>query len=250
MKKLLGAIVLVGTSTPVLAVDATPFFSVYAGVSGWSSEFSGDIGDTDTDVDVLGFDDETNTTFFVAFEHAVPFVPNIRLENTDVSTSGTEVLSEGFQFDDILFPAGSEVSTDLDLSFLDATLYYEIAMFDFGLTFRQFDAELSASASTGAGSLSESEEVDGVLPMVYVQTKIDLPLTGLYTRGNINAISYDGQSVTDYRIAVGYEIELSVFADVGVELGYRGFEIDLGDDEDYEADIEVSGAYLGASLKF
>ncbi len=248
MKKFLTSAALVFASTPVFALDATPLFSVYGGVGSWSTEVSGDLGDSETDVNDLGLGDESNNYIYVAFEHAVPFIPNVRLERSAISSSGDSVLTDAFVFGDSSFDA--DVATEIDITMTDAVLYYEIAMVDFGLTFRQFDAEVSAVGTIEGTEETESEEVDGVLPMLYVQTKIDLPFTGLYVTGNANAISVDDKSIIDYRAAVGYGIEIPVIAEIGLELGYRAFEIDLGDDEDFAGNIEFSGVYFGANVKF
>ncbi len=251
MRNLVITSMLIFASTPALAIDATPLFSVYAGAGSWNAEFSGELGalGETASFDELGFDDENNVYLYVAFEHAVPFIPQVRLETIDIGSSGIGTLTDAFTIGDETFNLGTEVDTEFDLSFVDASLYYEIAMFDFGVTLRQFDVDATA-VSTADATLSDSESVDGVLPMAYLQTKIDLPLTGLYLTGSVNTISYDDKSVTDFRGAVGYGIELSFLAEIGLELGYRSFEIDLGDEEDLVGDIELSGAYFGANVKF
>jgi len=246
MKKLLAAMVLAVASPAVMAVDATPFFSVYVGGGSWKADFSGGLGDFDTDLEELGFDEESNGFFYAAFEHAVPLIPQVRLERTNVSSSGSGTLTGSFSIGDETFTVGTDVASEFDLTLTDAVLYYELLMFDFGLTLRQFDAEAAAVSAT----LSDSEEVDGVLPMVYLQAKVDLPFTGFYATGSANAISYDDKSVTDFRAAVGYAFDISILAEIGAELGYRSLEIDLGDEEDFTGDIELSGAYFGLNVKF
>lgn len=252
MKKLLAALTLAMASPAVLAIDATPLFSVYVGGGAWQGEYSGELGESQTDLDDLGFDDESNGYVFAAFEHVLPFIPQIRLERTSISSSGNGEFSGGDFFDLDDFEFSGSVETELELTFTDAVLYYEIAMFDFGVTLRQFDAEVKATGFVeGLGTQTEEDDVDGVLPMLYLQTKIDLPLTGFYVTGNVNTISYDDKSITDYRIAAGYEIEIPIIVDIGFEAGYRSFEVDLGDDEDdFDADIEVAGPYLGVNVKF
>lgn len=252
MKKFLTSIVLIIASSPVFAVDATPFFSVYAGAGSWSAEISGDLGDSSTDVDDLGLNDESNAYFYVAFEHAVPLIPQIRIEQSSVTSEGSGTTL--FSFSDVDFTTDAAIDSEIDITMTDAVLYYEIAILDFGLTFRQFDAEVQATGSAdvlGVPTIvTESESVDGVLPMLYLATKIDLPFTGLYLTGNVNGISVDDKSIMDYRAAIGYGIEIPVLAEIGLELGMRSFTIDLGEDEDYAGDIEFSGAYFGVNVKF
>lgn len=271
MKKLISSIALAMLASPALAVDATPFFSVYGGIGSWSTEVSGSLGDSSTDVSDLGLSDESNAYFYVAFEHAVPFIPQVRLERSSISSSGNERINRDFVFAGETYEASTDVQTDIDIAMTDAVLYYELAMFDFGLTVRHFDADATVRGeqqnneltiaqkslpvagidpAPGSNTETTSETVNGYLPMLYLQTKIDLPFTGLYVTGNVNGIAIDGKSVTDYRAAVGYGIEISILAEIGLELGYRAFEIDLGDDEDFAGDIDFSGVYFGANVKF
>jgi len=248
MKHIIGSLVFAVASSPAWAIDATPFFSVYAGAGSWSTELSGDLGDTSTDIDDLGFDDEDNGYFYAAFEHAVPVVPNVRLEYIDLSTSGSGA-TDGFLIDELELVG--DIDSELDLTFTDIVLYYEIAMLDFGLTFRQFDAEISAEGSVAGQPeiVTERESADGVLPMLYAQAKVELPLTGFYITGSFSGISVGDISITDLRGAAGYGIELGPVAEVGVELGLRSFTLDLGDDEDFSGDIEFSGVYFGVGVK-
>lgn len=253
MKKFLTSTMLIIASSPALALDATPFFSVYGGAGSWATEVTGNLGSSSTDVEDLGYDDESNNYFYLAFEHAVPIIPNVRLERTSISTSGTGATS--FTLSGTDFSSAGDVVSEIDITMTDAVLYYELAMIDFGVTLRQFDAEVTATGFVDAGEgglIAEtvSEKVDGVLPMLYLQTKIDLPFTGLYVTGSANYIAIDGKSVSDYRAAIGYGIELSIVAEIGLELGFREFSLDLGDDEDYAADTTFSGAYFGANIKF
>lgn len=241
--------------TPLaLAQDLTPGAALYAGVGVWQPEFSGQLGDTDTDLDDLGFDDTDVNVFYVALEHPVPVLPNVRVELADIDESAVGTISESFTFEGVTFDASAEVQTDIELSYIDATLYYEVAMFDFGLTFRSLDASVSAATTDNNADFipqqSVKEEVDGVLPMLYGATKIDIPGTGLFITGAVNGISYDDNSVIDYRIAAGYEMELSVLASLGAEIGLRNFTIETSDDEDYQGEIELSGAYARINIQF
>jgi outer membrane protein len=248
MKKLISTIVLAALSPAVFAIDATPFFSVYAGGGAWQTDFTGTIGEPDFTVDMeeLGFSDETNGTFYVAFEHSVPVIPQVRLERTGISSTGLGTLTSEYRLGDGRFVVGEEVASEFDITLTDAVLYWEIAMVDFGITVRQVDVTVSAESGGG----SDTESFDGFLPMLYLQAKVDLPFTGLYFMGNANAISYDDKSITDFRAAIGYGIEISILAEIGLEVGYRSFEVDLGEEDDISGDIELSGPYAGVNIKF
>lgn len=233
-----------------VAADVTPLMEFSVGAGSWMTEYSGQIGDENNraDVDALDVDDTNNNFFYARFEHPVPFVPNIRLDHVSISTSGTGTLESSYTLGDETFTAGTEVASDWDLSMTDVALYYELAILDFGLNFRQFDVEIMAEE--GSSGRSAKESADLLLPMVFLQADVALPLTGLYVMGNVNAIAVDDKSITDYRAAVGYTIDLSVLSEVGLEIGYRGFEIDLGEDEDIAGEVEMSGVYFGANITF
>lgn len=241
---------LIFAASPVAFADVTPLFEFSAGAGSWSTEFSGEVGSDGNraSIDELDLKDSDNTFFYVQFEHPIPLLPNLRLDLTSISTDGTGTLENSYEIGDTFFPAGTEITSEMDLDFTDAILYYEIAVVDFGLNFRKFDVEITAEESI-TGEMAK-ESVDAVLPMAFLQADIDLPFTGLYVMGNVNVISYDDKSVTDYRAAVGYGIELSVLTEIGLELGYRSFEIDLGDDDDIAGDVEMSGMYFGANITF
>ena len=247
-KKLLASLALV--ISPAAFADVTPLFEFSAGAGSWSTEFSGEIGDGTNlaNLDELGLKDSDNTFFYVQFEHPVPLLSNLRLDLTSISTDGVGTLEGSYEIGGEVYPANAEIASELDLDFTDAILYYEVAILDFGLNFRKFDVEITAT-DLDSGETSE-ESADAVLPMVFLQADVDLPLTGLYVMGNVNIISYDDKSVTDYRAAVGYGIELSVLSEIGLELGYRSFEIDLGEDDDIAGDVEMSGIYFGANITF
>ncbi|VUD68053.1 hypothetical protein TDB9533_03963 [Thalassocella blandensis] len=237
-------------ASPSVFADITPLFEFSAGAGSWSTEFSGEVGSENNlaSIDELGLKDSDNTFFYVQFEHPIPLVPNLRLDLTSISTDGSGTLDNTYEIGDTVFPAGTEIISEMDLDFTDAILYYEVAILDFGLNFRKFDVEITATESSSGETATES--VDVVLPMVFLQADVELPFTGLYVMGNVNVISYDDKSVTDYRAAVGYGIELSVLSEIGLELGYRSFEIDLGEDDDIAGDVEMSGLYFGANITF
>lgn len=247
MKKFLTACAISLVAAPAFA-DVTPLFKVYGGVGQWTAEFSGDLGSTDTDISDLGFDEEDNTFFYAGFEHPVPLLPNIRIESTSISATGSATLSSDYEFNGTTFSESEVVDSEIDLTFTDGTLYWEILLIDFGLTLRQFDAEVSAESQTT--SEFREEKTDAVLPMLYLASQVDLPFTGVYVAGSVNAISFDGKSLTDFRGGVGYHLEVGPLAELGAELGYRSFSLDLGEDEDIEGKIDLSGIYFGVNVTF
>lgn len=222
-----------------------------AGAYSWQQNWEGDVqseqlGSNKVDLeDDLGYDDERNNSFFIAFEHPVPVLPNIRLQHTELEIDETNTLSRTITYEGNTYPVNTTVDSKTDLTHTDATFYYEIldniVSLDLGLTARYFDGEVRIA---GSGQ-SASSDLQGAVPLVFVGARADLPLTGLYAIGELQAMSYDGNSLRDLSVGVGYEIML-----VGLELGYRNFDVDLEGDDDEEANLTVDGYFLGVKVDF
>lgn len=240
-KKLLGALAL---TLPFSA--SADIIGVTAGAYTWNQSWEGNIQadqafDTKVDLeDDLGYDDERGNSFFIAFEHPIPLLPNIRLARTDLDISETNTLNRNIQYEGNTYAVTTQVNSEMDLSHTDATLYYEIldniVSLDIGLTARRFDgkAEISGSGQTG------SSDIEGTIPMLFVGARAALPLTGLYAAGEIHGLSAGGNSIIDTKLNIGYEIGI-----VAVELGIRNFDIDVEGDDDEEFNLTVDGAFLG-----
>ncbi len=233
----------------------------YVGGGIWQANIEGDVGadETPATIDELGVDDEQNTYYFIAIEHPVPVLPNIKVVYNDLSTQGEAVVSRSIVFDDITVPANAATRTEIDLSHTDYTLYWQLldnyASFDLGLTGRDFDGfasieyELGAFGETPAESGSEFEDLNEILPMLYTKLQLDLPFSGWFVGGSANYISVDGNSVADLEAKLGYMTD-GIGLDVGFDIGYRQMTLTVDDDENVEADISIDGAYASLIVHF
>jgi outer membrane protein len=230
--------------------SADTIIGLYGGAGQWQSDYSGEAGSVAVSLEDLNIRDESNNVFYIALEHPIPLLPNIKVQQVSLDTAATSTLSEGFVFDELAFPAGTEVVTKLDLSHSDATLYYEIldnwVNLDLGLTLRAFDGEASVS-SIDAG-LTETVELDAIIPMAYGKAQFDLPLTGWSVSASANLVSYDGNELSDYSAALAYDSDVLIVFDVGVEIGYRAMTLKL--EEDLDTDIELEGPYASVTFHF
>ena len=122
---------------------------LYAGAGIWSAGPGGNIGGTAVDVDALGLSSETNAFVYVALEYPVPALPHVKLQHTRLSSRGEGLLSRRFRLDDVEFFAGETVSTELDLTHIDAVMYYElldnVVSLDLGGTLRVFNGHARVS---------------------------------------------------------------------------------------------------------
>lgn len=226
-----------------------PLIDVYAGVQSWDADISGDIASGGNDADVEGdldFSSSRHNVFFVGLEHPVPLVPNARLRIGDISYSANGRVDD-FEFDGVPF-SDERVSSDLTIDYQDLTLYYTpfdlVFKLDFGLTIRRIDAELEVESRDNPAEASE--DASAVFPMLHVAARGDLPLTGFYAAGELNAISYDGSRLSDVRAALGWQSDFLL----AVEVGYSQLSIKLDDVSDLDADLSLGGPYLGLSLNF
>ena len=226
---------------------ADTLVGLYAGAGIWRAGPGGDIGATAADVDTLGLSAESNAFVYAAFEHGVPLLPNVKLKHSRLTSSGQGALSRQFRLDDVEFSAGEVVSTDLDLTHTDAVLYYEVldtvVSLDVGLTLRLFDGH--ARVAGRSRTLGESVDIDLAIPAAYGRALIGLP-GGFVLGAEANVIGYGGNSITDISGHIAYSYDSLV--DLGVEVGYRRFSLQVDDDAD--TDVGLGGPYATVTLHF
>lgn len=240
------------TASPLALSDT--ILGIYAGGGAWQTDFSGSVGDVGqptADLEDLGLNDQTTNFYFVALEHPVPLVPNVRLQHSDISLSETGTITQSFVIDGNSYSVDENVVSDFDLSHTDATLYYELldnwVNLDLGLTFRMFDGDISLRSQDR--DVAGSRAVDETIPMLYGKAQFDLPLTGFYVTAGGNYASYSGSDVSDLQAAVGFMSDGFVL-DFGVELGLRSFSITLDDVNHLNADMKLDGSFASVYFHF
>ncbi len=224
---------------------ADTIFGIYAGAGQWTSDYSGQAGDPAVTAKDLGFTDSDNSFFYVAIEHPVPLLPNIKLLHQEIQSSQSATLDQTFGLGGTNFT--DEINSDFDLSSNEATLYYELldnwVNFDFGVTLRQYDGYLKAESN----SESENVDLDVAIPLVYGKFQFDLPLSGLSVAVEANMIKYQENQLMDYNAKVAYLFD-SVL-DLSLEAGYRKLSLKV-DDDDIQTNLDLDGPYVGAMLHF
>lgn len=242
MKKImLAACVATMLSTPVYA---DTLLGVYIGGNIWHTETEGSFGET-SDQNNVNFDDESNGSFYIAIEHPIPLLPNLKIASTDLSTDGEGTFD--FEFEGV----SGAATTTFDTNFIDYTLYYELfdndlISIDFGLTARDIDADISVASASTEGELN----VSGIIPMVYLAAEIGLPTTPFNVFANGNLLSIDDNTVHDFQVGIGYEVIDNIVVDVDLTLGYRSIKLELDDLDDLTSDLEFDGFFLGAVVHF
>ena len=235
------------TATPLLAT--ADIAGLYAGTGVWQSSPTGTLGNTSISLEnTLNFDEENSNYFFIALEHPIPLLPNLRLTRTDLEWAGQGVVSAGTSLDEVVFPSDQAVAADLDLSHTEVTFYYEIldniVDLDLGLTARLFDGE----ASLIGANQQERVELDAVIPMLYGRAGIDLPFTGLSAAVSGNWVNVNDVSLTDWSAEVNYDFKIAPTLEAGLSIGYRSMLIEIDDQDELQSDAEFDGLFIGLRL--
>ncbi len=249
-KSLLGCAMLAAVATAPAQADT--LLGAYVGAQGWNMGVEGGFANEES-LTEFSYDDQTNSSLYVALEHPIPLVPNLKLVRTTMDTSGFTNLTTQFEFNGELYSADTDVSTDFEMSATDIILYYEIldndlVSIDIGLNGKYLDGTIMVSESET--NRTATEEFSGVIPMAYAKAEVGLPFTGLgvYAEGSFLAIG--DHSVSDIQAALTYSFVESLALDMTLQAGYRAVTVELDDIDDFYADLEFSGVFVGLEFDF
>lgn len=254
MKKAISALALTLASANAAAL---PGLDLWAGGYTWATEYSGSVQASasgqpfDLNLDsTLGLKDSDNTVIWAAFEHPIPLVPNIQVKKTDLQTTGNGTLSNTFTFAGQSYPADVNLNSNITLNHTDFTAYWGLPLplitIDYGINIRKFEGDLMINDGTAV--------IDAPVPMLFGRVGASLPLTGLQVMAEANYIGIKNTNHMDYQVVVRYTLPVVPVLDINLEAGYRAFELNIdptdfdGDENDLNADIDMSGIFLGVSL--
>lgn len=250
MKKNITALALLaGVLAGPAAADTV---GIYAGIGQWQNSFSGDLLKEQVSVkNDLGLKHADLTQWYVNLEHPLPVLPNVRLAYANVNEQGSGQINQSVRYDGITYPSGATVNSDIAIKMTDVTFYYELwdtgGDFDVGLTGRRLNGHLALSNDQlGRGQ----EKVDDWVPMLYLNGRVDLPMTGLYVGAQGNGVAYSGNRLADYRAFVGYDFDITGPVDVGLQFGYRRLDLKLKDIGSFEGNVKLDGAFANVTMHF
>ncbi len=211
-----------------------------------SGGFSNDGSNTE-----FNFEEQTNTNLYVAFEHPIPLIPNVKVQRTAMDTQGDVILDAQFTLGDKVFAANGNAFTDVSLTTTDFILYYELfdndlVSFDVGLNAKHIDGEFLATVDGETGR----EEFSGPVPMVYSRLAVGVPFTGFGAFVEGSFLSIDDHTISDYQAAITYSLMGNLAIDLTLQLGYRAVTLELDDLDDIYSDLEFKGIYAGLEVHF
>jgi outer membrane protein len=232
---------------------ADTLLGLYIGAQGWNMETIGGFSEDGTNTDFI-FEDQSQSNLYMAFEHPLPLIPNIKLQRTTMDTSGNVLLDRNFVFGGKLFSINSEATSDVQLTTTDVILYYELfdndlISFDVGLNAKYIDGELLVTDKNDPTVIGR-EEFSGPIPMFYSRLAVGLPLTGFGAFVEGSFLSVDDHTLSDYQAAITYSLMENLAIDVTFQLGYRAVSLELEDLDGIYSDLEFKGAYAGLEVHF
>ncbi len=238
---------------PLANAKADTVLGVYAGAQGWNTSTSGGFSESSTGNAAFDLDSQTNTSLYVAFEHMVPLVPNIKVNYTTLDTDGVTELNSAFEFDGNVYTENTTLLTQVDMDSTDIILYYELFdndlfSLDLGINGKYIDGtffvEDVESGTTGDAAFK------GVIPMAYSRVMFSFPYTGFSAYAEGSYMSLDDHKVRDIQAAVTYSFIESLALDMTLQLGYRDVSIDIEDLDDIYADLTYDGVFAGLEIHF
>ncbi|MBQ4832934.1 TIGR04219 family outer membrane beta-barrel protein [Pseudoalteromonas sp. MMG010] len=241
--------------TPVAHADT--LLGLYIGVDGIQAGNDGSFSDGNNAQQDFNFEDETFISYYAAFEHPVPLIPNIKLKYTELELNGSTTLDSSFSFNGEDYVTQTDVSSMTDFSHIDYILYYEIfdndlVSIDLGLNAKQFDGEITVTGTSQQNGSSHTETVEfsGFVPLAYGRAEVGLPFTGLSVFFEGSLLAIDDSKLQDYQAGIAWELIDNLAVDVAIKAGYRSMTLELDDIDDINTNIDMSGPFAGVQVHF
>ena len=242
MKKILTAALLLSANMGF----SDTLFGVYAGVQTGFYNTSGDLQANNANYNHAFSSIDKNTqnsnSIFIAVEHGVPFLPNIKLRHTNFQLDSFVNLDLVCTLD---FPDRCFPETSLDLSHTDLTLYYELldnwANLDLGISALYFGGYIDFNTGLDA-DINYSK----IVPALYGRALFEMPITDLSTSLTINIGSSSHANISDIELALQYKLSLGF----SIEAGIRQQSIKLDKFTGTDLDLNATGIFAGLNFHF
>jgi len=246
-KGLLLATIILFLSSVNTKAETLTGISVSAG--SWQTETAGDVSHVGPNInlqDDLDIDDQKNAVFSFSFEHLFYAIPNIKIQRANLDTQSSKILTSDINFGGMTYLTNSSVNSQVDLSHTDYIVYYELLdnwlSLDLGMTVMNFDGKIQLQSANQVSDVA----LDEYIPAVYGKVNLALPTTGMSIGAESSSLAYGDNSITDYKIYLGWETN-STF---GAEVGYHSFNADWEDLDSSDGDVSFDGYYATVTFHF
>ena len=248
---------------------------LYLGGQIWQSEFSGGVGKESELID-FNYKKEQQTSFFVAFEHPFPLVPNLRISHTNFDTISRTNSMEEFSFPEGTTVHEALIDTDVEsrfnISYVDYTLYYQLLdsrsfSLDLGITARDFSGAITVTedittvnnwddifgnpyTATRDDKFTNEIKTNDIEPMLYIASNIGLPLKGMSVFAQGEFLLKGDRTISDYQVGIIYDLIDSHMVDFNVIFGYRTVRMEFKSSDDLFSDPEIKGGFISIIAHF
>lgn len=206
--------------------------------------------------DDLNLDDTSNGYLYLRFDHFIPIVPNLRLEQQNYSTTGKGTVSA--TFGTVTLSGATE--TDVTLNQQDIILYWGIPGLnaltagildiELGIDVKQIDGELTL---TDATNNTDTVDFSVPVPMGYAAVLVDIPFIPVGLEVSTKMLGVGDSKIQDSKAKVDVTLPLPIpLIELAVEAGMKQQTIQIADDlvDDLDMKFETSGIFFGANVKF
>jgi outer membrane protein len=244
MKKTLLATAVVGLLS-VSSAHAATVLGFKVGADYWQADTTNAFND-DSGVAHSFNDDSSQGSLWIAVEHPLPFVPNVKIRENRLESS-TSLANTDFNFNGHNFTGATSVTNDL--SNTDFVLYYEILDNDL------VSVDLGAAYKLMSGSLRvadaghpEEVDIDSGIVMGYASAQVGMIGLGLFGFADV-MLGIDESNVYDYGAGLGWQFD-GLAVDTSIRVGYREFNFDVSNFSGVSQNTDFSGAFAGVELVF
>lgn len=211
----------------------------------------------------MGLKDSLSLAYQVEFRHNLPLIPRLRVTRTALVTKGSTILANNEVFGELTFAANTEVSSKLDLSFTDFTLYYTVwdgfGSLDLGLNSRRFAGSASRTAVTAVEvdpetpeptpdeSVSAAMAFEPRSTLFAIQPRLQYPEMPMQLALSYMANVGGATEIKDLEAKFALHWPTGGF-DYQIEAGYRRLIIDGENIDGLTTQIKVSGPFVAIRI--
>ncbi len=251
MYRMLGVVLLVMVLALPASADEMVSFKLGYQTLAPSGTLAGNQNGVGAQLDVeqdMNLDDSEDVTAEAALQFGAM---RLSLGYLPVSYSGTGTLTVSGTFNGQTITAGDTVSTDVNLDIYDLGLTLNLVNLDDGPIRLQLGPEIAVKVVDASVDFVDTtalftESESGTFPIPTIGARARVGLSDFISVvGRVGYLEYDDNSFLDAEA----QIEFSPLPMVGVYAGYRMFELKI-DDTDLFVDLEFSGPFVGALVRF
>jgi outer membrane protein len=216
-----------------------------------------------SDSSPYGLGMEADPAFYGWAKVSIPLLPDVKVKYETMNLAGSNDVTVSVPVGPESIDLSGDVDSQLDLSHLDLALTIGLPLpvvdIDFGINARSMIGGYVVEGEIGNATNQKEEvsftfpgtETPLIIPMGYLSVGATVPGVGVKLSGEISTLPLGAANITDWNVKGTWYAPLptNLLMKVGLEGGYRSFSMTL-DTDDFDADVSVSGVFVGAAMHF